>query len=167
MSDQAENLRRQVKASRLVRLGLWAGAGVDGQALADHLTRALTEVLAAAAEEGGQVELLDRSQGAAAAIVATRPDPESLAAAYAALGKAGRRGPVGLMLVAAPGYPGGLRAAAAVRATAWQFRQVRVVDLGTLPGSAPAVLEAAGATALTTAARRLQAMDWAEGEGET
>lgn len=156
MSDQADGLRRRVKAQRNLRLGLWAGAGVDGAELAARLTAAL----ATAAEEGGLVELLDKRQGAAAAIVATRPDPESLAAAYAALGGEGRTGPVGLMLLAAPGYPGGPRAAAAVRATAWQFRQVRVVDLGTLPVGALADPDGAGRTVLGTAARRLCAIEW-------
>ena len=156
MSDQAETLRRRVKARRALRLGLWAGTGVDGAALAALLTK----VLADASDEGGQVELLDRSQGPAAAIVATRPDPESIAAAYAALGSEGRKGPVGLMLVAAPNYPGGPRASAAVRATAWHFRQVRVVDLGTLPAGGADVLAAQAQTALRTAARRLCAIDW-------
>ncbi len=159
MSDQAEGLRRRVKAQRALRLGLWAGTGVDGAALA----RLLTEALVDASAEGGEVELLDRSQGMAAAIVATRPDPESLAAAYAAIGDKGRKGPAGLMLVAAPGYPGGPRAAAAVRATAWQFRQVRVVDLGTLPAGGAEALAEHGQTALRTAARRLLAIDWEAG----
>lgn len=156
MSDQAETLRRRVKAHRALRLGLWAGMGVDGTALAARLTDALAD----ASAEGGQVELLDRSQGSVAAIVATRPDPESLAGAYAALGGEGRKGPVGLMLVAAPGYPGGPRAAAAMRATAWQFRQVRVVDLGTLPAGGADALAGEGRTALRTAARRLCAIAW-------
>ncbi|MCL6594652.1 MAG: hypothetical protein K6V73_00385 [Firmicutes bacterium] len=155
--DQAEGLRRRVRESRPQRLGLWAGAGVDPEALA----RALTEALRAVGGEGVVVAPVAPAQGAAAAVVATRPDPESLAVAYTALGSEGRVGPVGLILVAAPGYPGGPRAAAAVRATAWQFRQVRVVDLGTLPAAAAAEGYGPSArTALLTAARRLLAVQW-------
>lgn len=157
MSDQAENLRRRVKAQKALRLGLWSGIGVDGPSLALALTTALQED----AGEEARIEALDRSQCAAASVVATRADPESLATAYAVLGSEGRRGPVGLILVAAPGYQGGARAAAAVRATAWQFRQIRVVDLGTLPTPAAGMAAPETATtALRTAARRVLAVEW-------
>jgi hypothetical protein len=156
VSDQAESLRQRVKAQRALRLGLWAGAGVDGATLASLLTEAIGLMTA----DGGRVELVGREQGVEASIVATRSDPESLAAAYAALGSEGRQGPVALLLVAARGYPGGARAAAAVRATAWKFRQVRVVELGTLPGGGAEALAGEARTALATAARRLCAIEW-------